>query len=164
VTRCFIALGSNLDDPESQLRRAVQELRSLPQTQIYCISPLYQNPAVGPGEQPDYLNAVVALDTKLAPQELLHALQTIETNQGRRREIRWGARSLDLDILLYGATQLNEPDLQIPHPRMLLRNFVLYPLFDLAPDLQLPDGSSLSSHLDSCSNRGLSRLAIQIQE
>jgi len=164
VIRCFIALGSNLDDPESQLRRAVQQLHALRQTHVHDVSPVYQNPAVGPGEQPDYLNAVVALDSNLSPRELLQVLQTIENNQGRRRDIRWGARSLDLDILLYGDMRLDEPDLQIPHPRMLQRNFVLYPLFDIAPDLQLPDGSSLSSHLDSCSNRGLSRLAIQIQE
>lgn len=164
MIRSFIALGSNLDDPESQLRRAVQQLGALPQTEVRGISPVYQNPAVGPGEQPDYLNAVVELSTALSPRELLQALQTIENNQGRRREVRWGARSLDLDILLYGEIQLNEPGLQIPHPRMLLRNFVLYPLHDIAPKLQLPDGSSLSSHLDSCSNRGLSRLTLQLQE
>ena len=164
MIRCFIALGSNLDDPASQLRRAVQQLHALPQTQLQHISPVYQNPAIGPGEQPDYLNAVIALDTKLSPHELLHALQTIENQQGRRREIRWGARSLDLDILLYGDLQLPAPDLEIPHPRMLLRNFVLYPLHDIAPDLQLPDGSSLSSHLDSCSNRDLLRLSFKIQE
>ena len=164
MIRCFIALGSNLDQPELQLQRAVQQLRALPQIRVQGISPVYQNPAIGPGDQPDYLNAVVELATALTPRDLLHALQTIENNQGRRREIHWGARSLDLDILLYGDSQLDEPDLQIPHPRMLLRNFVLYPLHDIAPDLQLPDGSSLSSHLDSCSKRGLSRLATPIQE
>ena len=150
MTRCFIGLGSNLDDPASQLRRAIAALQQLPQSNGLRLSPVYRNPAIGPGQQPDYLNAVAELTTTLTPQALLAALQQIENNQGRQREYRWQARTLDLDILLYGDQLISEATLHIPHPRILERNFVLYPLFDLAPELHFPDGSSLQQHLQQC--------------
>lgn len=164
MTRCFIALGSNLGDPLAQLRAALKHLQALPETTIVAGSPLYENPAIGPGPQPDYLNGVIELETVLAPQPLLAELQRIEQLQGRERGQRWAARTLDLDILLFGDKQLDTPQLQVPHPRMLQRNFVLYPLYDIAPGLTLPDGSGLRSHLDSCGSAGLVRSAHTLQE
>ena len=164
MTRCFIALGSNLDDPLAQLRAALTHLRALTETTVGACSPLYQNPAIGPGTQPDYLNGVVELQTALAPHELLAELQRIEQLQGRARGERWAARTLDLDILLFGDEHIDTPQLQVPHPRMLQRNFVLYPLHDIEPELTLPDGSRLRSHLDSCGSAGLVRSAHTLQE
>jgi 2-amino-4-hydroxy-6-hydroxymethyldihydropteridine diphosphokinase len=164
VTHCFIAMGSNLGEPLTQLRQAMIHLHNLHNTRVIGYSPLYQNPAIGPGEQPDYLNAVVALRTELSASTLLAELQTIELSQGRLRGELWAARTLDLDILLYGNERIDTPALQIPHPRMLQRNFVLYPLYDLAPDLVLPDGSTLRSHLDSCRSDGLIQTPLTLQE
>jgi 2-amino-4-hydroxy-6-hydroxymethyldihydropteridine diphosphokinase len=163
-TRAYIALGSNLDNPESQLRKAVRALRALPHGRVAAVSPVYQNPAIGPGTQPDYLNAVVALDTTLSAVDLLHALQHIESDQGRRRDVRWGARTLDLDIALFGNEVITTAELQIPHPRLCERNFVLRPLLDIAPALMLPDGSPLRSHLDSSAQAELTRLPLSIED
>lgn len=164
MIRCFIALGSNLGAPLVQLRQALTHLHNLPDTRVIGCSPLYQNAAIGPGEQPDYLNAVVALKTELSAIDLLHALQAIEHSQGRQRGERWAARTLDLDILLYGDDRIDTAELTVPHPHMLQRNFVLYPLHDIAPDLVLPDGSPLRRHLDSCPNDGLTRISSTLQE
>lgn len=164
MTRCFVALGSNLGEPLTQLRQALTQLHNLPDTRVIGCSAVYQNPAIGPGEQPDYLNAVVALRTELPAVDLLHALQSIENQQGRQRGERWAARTLDLDILLYGDERFDTAELTVPHPRMLQRNFVLYPLHDVAPDLLLPDGSPLRRHLDSCPNDGLTTTTLTLQE
>lgn len=153
-----MGIGSNLDDPHRQLDAALAALSRLPRSSLIRRSARYRNPAVGPGRQPDYINAVAELRTALAPLALLARLQGIEQQQGRVRAERWGARTLDLDLLLYGDTRLSLPELQIPHPRMLERAFVLYPLFELAPDLILPDGTSLRRRLDSCSPAALTRL------
>jgi len=158
MERCFIALGSNLDDPAGQLNRALEALARLEHSRLGAVSRRYRNPAVGPGPQPDFINAVAELFTELEPAALLAALQRIETAQGRVRTLRWGARTLDLDLLLYGDRIIDTPDLTVPHPRMRERNFVLYPLFDIAPELTLPDGSSLRSWVDCCSNEGLEPL------
>jgi len=155
MVRCFIGLGSNLDDPAGQIRQALAALGNLERSQLGRVSRHYRNPAVGPGDQPDFINAVAELFTDLPAAELLRALQGIETAQGRVRTIRWGARTLDLDMLLYGDTIIDTPELQVPHPRMLERNFVLYPLHDLEPELILPDGSELAAHLRACSSQGL---------
>lgn len=154
TTRAWIGLGSNLDDPFLQLQRAVRALAALPQSRLAGVSPAYRNPALAlPGSsetQPDYLNAVAALDTGLSPLALLDALQGIEQEQGRVREQRWGARTLDLDLLLYGDTTLAHERLQLPHPRLRERLFVLRPLADLAPELRLPDGAVLADLLAAC--------------
>ena len=121
------------------------------------VSPLYRNPAIGPGQQPDYLNAVAELHTTLDAPMLLSQLQSIELAQGRVRNERWAARTLDLDLLLYGDACIDLPQLQVPHPRLCERNFVLYPLHDIAPDLVLPHGTSLRALLDCCSSTGLAR-------
>ncbi len=155
--RCFIAIGSNLDNPEAQIKRALVALGKIRNSTLAAISPLYRNSAIGPGQQPDYLNAAAELYTTLDALTLLAELQRIELAQGRTRNARWAARTLDLDILLYGDALIDLPQLQIPHPRMNERNFVLYPLHDIADDLVLPHGTSLSALLDCCPGVGLMR-------
>lgn len=144
MVTAYIALGSNLGEPQQQLQLALQALHILPDTAVVSTSSVYRNRAIGPGEQPDFLNAVVELTTTLSAQELLRRLQAIEDQQGRLRSQRWGARTLDLDILLYGDAVVADPALTIPHPRMLERDFVVRPLLDVAPGLVMPDGKSLA--------------------
>ncbi|HEY8386192.1 MAG TPA: 2-amino-4-hydroxy-6-hydroxymethyldihydropteridine diphosphokinase, partial [Porticoccaceae bacterium] len=134
-TTTFIAIGSNLDNPRRQVADAVAALSGLQGSRLVALSPWYRSAAIGPGSQPDYLNGVARLTTRLSPRHLLAALQAIEHAQGRQRTEHWGPRTLDLDILLYGNEIIAEPDLIVPHPRLTQRNFVLYPLADLAPDL-----------------------------
>lgn len=154
---CFIGLGSNLDSPCSQLQRAANALREHSAIQSLTLSPLYQSKAVGPGKQDDYLNAVACFTTSLPPHSLLALLQSIENNHDRKREIRWGARTLDLDILLYDALEIDDATLTIPHPRMQDRSFVLLPLYDLAPDLILPNGQALSMLIANTNNDDIKR-------
>ncbi|MDX9873673.1 MAG: 2-amino-4-hydroxy-6-hydroxymethyldihydropteridine diphosphokinase [Spongiibacteraceae bacterium] len=146
MAQAFIGLGSNLQQPAEQLRRALAALRTLPGTQLGAISSFYGNPAIGPGEQPDYVNAVAELHTTLEPMALLRRLQAIELAHGRVRTERWGARTLDLDLLLYDQQVIDEPDLTVPHPRLTERDFVLVPLAEIAPDLRLPDGSAVTDY------------------
>jgi 2-amino-4-hydroxy-6-hydroxymethyldihydropteridine diphosphokinase len=156
----YIALGSNLDGPEAQLRRAVEALGCLPESRLVAVSSFYRSAPMGPRDQPDYLNAVACLRTRLAPEALLDALQAIEAEQGRVREgsRRWGPRPLDLDILLYGDLRLESEHLDIPHPGVFQRNFVLYPLHELRPDLVFPDGESLAELIKTCPRDGLERM------
>ena len=135
----YIGIGSNLDRPVEQVRRAGEALASLPESRLLRISPLYRNPALGPGSQPDYVNAVAAVETRLEPHALLDALQVIEAEQGRRRgAVRWQPRTLDLDLLVYGDRTIGDDRLTVPHPRMHERAFVLKPLRDIAPRLEVP--------------------------
>jgi len=132
----YIGLGSNLDAPKQQLEQALKELARLPQTQLLKVSGFYTTaPVGGPPAQPDYVNAVAALSTRLLPLPLLDALQAIERAQGRNRatEIRWAPRTLDLDLLLWGEVEMTSPRLTLPHPRMTTRAFVLDPLSEIAP-------------------------------
>lgn len=145
MTAAYVGLGSNLADPVAQVRRALDELDRIPGVRITARSPLYRSPPLGPSDQPDYINAVAALDTGLAPLELLAALRDIEARHGRRRDgVRWGPRSLDLDILLYGDVVMSTPELTLPHPGLPERAFVLYPLFDVAPQLAVPGKGTVS--------------------
>ncbi|MFP5465547.1 MAG: 2-amino-4-hydroxy-6-hydroxymethyldihydropteridine diphosphokinase [Gammaproteobacteria bacterium] len=153
--RAYIGLGSNLDDPPAQLQQAVSALARLPDSRVVAVSPLYRNaPLVPAGEdpagQPDYVNAVAALDTTLAPLALLDALQAIENDQHRVRGRRWGPRTLDLDLLLYGNERIDLPRLTVPHPGLRERRFVLLPLRDVAPELVLPGGQRLADALAAC--------------
>lgn len=160
--RAYVGIGSNLDDPSSQARRAFQALAALPASRCVARSPLYRTtPVGGPPGQPDYLNAVVALDTALDPDALLAALQEIENAQGRIRNVRWGPRTLDLDLLLYGSLIRDDPRLTLPHPRLHERAFVLYPLFDIAPTLILPGRGRLSEWLARCPPLGMTHLDSQ---
>lgn len=164
MTRAFVALGSNLCRPQLQMRRAVAALQALPHSRVEAVSSVYRSRAQGPGAQPDYLNAVVMLATELRPLDLLDALQRIEQEQGRTREIRWGPRTLDLDLLLYGDQSVNSPRLVIPHPRMRERHFVVYPLLEIAgPDLQLPDGTDIATLVCACSSAGLTKTRHQLR-
>lgn len=159
--RAWIGLGSNLDDPPAQLARAIAALAALPGSRLVNVSFAYRNPALrmpGSPPQPDYVNAVVALDTGLAPLALLDAMQAIEHAQGRVREQRWGPRTLDLDLLIYADLVLDTPRLTLPHPGMSQRLFVLRPLADIAPDLCLPDGRALHDLLAACPPAPLERL------
>lgn len=156
-TTTFIAIGSNLDNPRRQVADAVAALSSLQGSRLVALSPWYRSAAIGPGSQPDYLNGVARLTTRLSPRHLLAALQAIEHAQGRQRTEHWGPRTLDLDILLYGNEIIAEPDLIVPHPRLTQRNFVLYPLADLASDLIFPDGTPLKEVLAKCRQDGIVR-------
>jgi 2-amino-4-hydroxy-6-hydroxymethyldihydropteridine diphosphokinase len=137
VAAC-VALGSNLDDPRAQVELGFAALAALPRTTSIARSRLYRTPPWGIVEQPDFINAVARLETSLAPRELLDALLAIETRAGRMRGVRNGPRILDLDLLLYGDRIIREPDCVVPHPRLHERAFVLLPLADVAPDLEIP--------------------------
>jgi len=148
--RAYIGLGSNLADPVAQVKQALDALASVSSSTLIARSRLYQSPAlVKPGcaAQPDYINAVAALDTALSSTELLTALQALEQQQGRVRCERWSARTLDLDLLLYGQQTLQTPTLTLPHYALTERAFVVLPLLEIAPDLVLPNGRSLVSLL-----------------
>lgn len=156
--RVYVGLGSNLDAPAEQLRSALDALDQVQATRLVAASALYTSDSLLPG-QPRYTNAVAALDSALAPLDLLDALQAIENDQGRVRKERWGPRTLDLDILLYGDQVLDLPRLQVPHYHMHARPFVLYPLAELVPaDFRLVDGRQLSQLLAACPCIGLERL------
>ena len=159
MQRVYLGLGSNLAEPLAQLRGALTALAALPHSQLVGTSSFYISDPLGPADQPRYVNAVATLDTALEPLQLLDALQAIELNQGRERKAeRWGPRTLDLDILLFGDLMLDEPRLHVPHYHMHARAFVLYPLAELAPDLHLPDGRALTDLLAACPFEGLERL------
>jgi 2-amino-4-hydroxy-6-hydroxymethyldihydropteridine diphosphokinase len=134
----FVALGSNLDDPSGQVLRAMDELEALSGTRVRRRSSLYRTAPVGEPDQPDFINAVVQIETALDPLELLAALLAIERRHGRVRNSRNAPRTLDLDLLLYDDRTMDAPGLQLPHPRMHERAFVLLPLAEIAPDLSIP--------------------------
>lgn len=157
--RAYIGIGSNLDNPISQVRRAFQALAALPACRPVAHSPLYRTaPVGGPPGQPDYINAVTVLDAMLAPNELLTALQALEEAQGRVRTEHWGARTLDLDLLLYDQLISDDPRLTLPHPRLHQRAFVLYPLRDIAPNLNIPGHGPLAGLLARCPPQTITRL------
>ncbi|MGA7800730.1 MAG: 2-amino-4-hydroxy-6-hydroxymethyldihydropteridine diphosphokinase [Gammaproteobacteria bacterium] len=158
LERAYIGLGSNLEDPVAQVRRALRELDELPDTDLTSTSVLYSSAPMGPPDQPDYVNAVAALDTGLAPRDLLAHLQAIESAHGRVRTRHWGARTLDLDLLLYGQLRLREDRLVVPHPGMHERAFVLYPLAEIAPGLRIPGGGLVDDLLRACPRAGLEKL------
>ncbi len=155
----YIGLGSNLEDPITQVKSALQELAELPQSTLLSASSLYRSAPMGPSEQPDYINAVAALETNLSSDELLSELQRLEDVHQRVRRERWGPRTLDLDLLLYGGDRINSEHLTVPHPGLSERNFVLIPLFEIAPELILPDNCPLAELVKHCSQAGLQRLA-----
>lgn len=146
----FIGLGSNLEDPCSQLRRAFDDLAGLPGTKLIARSSLYRSAPLGFAEQPDFVNAVAKIETPLTPQALLQALLQIEHRHGRERTFRNAPRTLDLDVLLYGDVQLHEHGLTIPHPQMHLRAFVLKPLLEIAPDMVIPGIGHGDAELKKC--------------
>ena len=151
MTTAYIALGSNLASPLEQVNAAVQAIGEIPDSRIVAVSSFYRTPPLGPQDQPDYLNAAVALETTLAPEELLNHTQRIELQQGRvRKAERWGPRTLDLDIMLFGDEVINTERLTVPHYDMKNRGFMLWPLFEIAPDLTFPEATPLGEYLARC--------------
>jgi 2-amino-4-hydroxy-6-hydroxymethyldihydropteridine diphosphokinase len=147
MIKVYIGLGSNLDDPQSQLKKAIIAMEMVPSTSVAKTSSFYRSKPVGPQDQPDYVNAVVELDTELSASVLLDYLQAIENDQGRERKVKWGARTLDLDILLFGDEIINDDRLQIPHVEMQNRGFVLLPLNEISSDCMIPGVGSVKGLL-----------------
>lgn len=158
MTRVYLAIGSNLASPLEQVNAALAALADIPESQLVAVSDFYRTPPLGPQDQPDYLNAAVALETTLAPEALLDHTQRIELQQGRERKAhRWGPRTLDLDIMLFGEQLIHTPRLTVPHYDMKNRAFMLLPLAQIAPDLRFPDGDKLSELLEKLDHSGISR-------
>ncbi|MED5389164.1 MAG: 2-amino-4-hydroxy-6-hydroxymethyldihydropteridine diphosphokinase [Pseudomonadota bacterium] len=157
--QALIGLGSNLDHPAQRLISALRALQRLPHVSLVHHSRLYASAPVGPQDQPDYVNAVAQLDTTLSPHTLLHTLQALELAAGRQRLRHWGERTLDLDILLIDNQRIDSSDLQVPHPQMTRRAFVLQPLLEISPQAHLPDGTALSSFLEQVAEQTISPLA-----
>jgi 2-amino-4-hydroxy-6-hydroxymethyldihydropteridine diphosphokinase len=154
----YIGIGSNLGDPVQQVLTAKQALQQLPETDLIHFSSLYASTPMGPQDQPDYVNAVAALSTPWSAIQLLKQLQGVEQHHGRIRKQHWGARTLDLDILLYADQQISTTDLIIPHAGITERAFVLYPLFEIAPELEIPGHGTLSGLVNACSANGIRKL------
>lgn len=150
-TLCYIAIGSNLASPLEQVKAALDALGEIPKSRVVAVSSFYRTPPLGPQDQPDYLNAAVALETTLEADALLDHTQRIELQQGRvRKAERWGPRTLDLDIMLFGDRVIQTPRLTVPHYDMRNRGFMLWPLFEIAPELVFPDGVTLAAALAEC--------------
>ncbi|PWV73033.1 2-amino-4-hydroxy-6-hydroxymethyldihydropteridine diphosphokinase [Halomonas sp. A11-A] len=156
--RAWIGLGSNLDDPHRHVAQALAELDRLPLTRRLAASRLYASRPLGPQDQPDFINAVALLETRLSPLALLDQLQALEQRHRRVRTRRWGPRTLDLDLLLFDDSVLALPRLVVPHPELRQRAFVVMPLLELAPQLVLPNGERLAAAADALTAEGLAPL------
>ena len=154
----YVALGANLGDPAATVRAAFGALANLPESRVVRCSSLYRTAPVGNTDQPEFVNAVVLLETTLAPETLLEALLEVEQRFGRIRAEKNGPRTLDLDLLLYDDQFLDQPHLTLPHPRLHLRAFVLYPLAEIAPTLLIPGRGPLAAWLPAVANQGISKL------
>ena len=159
MTLAYIGLGSNQQDPEQQLKQALRALALLPKTILTQVSSFYLSEPIDETNQPDFINAVVALHTDLPPDLLLGELHKIEHQQGRVRTHRWGQRTLDLDILLYGDTILNTQSLIIPHKELCNRRFVLEPLAELDAELKIPSKGSIDTLLCACQSAPIKKIA-----
>ena len=159
MSLAYIALGANLADPVAQIRAAFTALAELPESRLLRASSLYRTAPVGVHGQPDFINAVAAVDTTLAPQALLDALFAIEAQFGRRRDYHLAPRTLDLDLLLFDDQVIDSPTLHLPHPRLHLRAFVLAPLVELAPDCRIPGRGLAAAWLAAVSMQRIERLA-----
>lgn len=158
MTLAFVALGANLGDPAATVISALATLRDLPSSVLVRSSSLYRTAPVGLRHQPDFINAVAAIDTLLTPDELLAALFAIEGRFGRTRSVPNAPRTLDLDLLLHGDTVIQREELCLPHPRMHLRAFVLAPLLEIAPDIALPGLAPATALLAACDDQRIERL------
>jgi 2-amino-4-hydroxy-6-hydroxymethyldihydropteridine diphosphokinase len=157
----YIGIGSNLVEPINQVKMAITALKNTANCQLTAVSSLYGSKPMGPQDQPDYINAVVALQTSLSALALLDQLQTIENNAGRvRKNNRWGARILDLDILLFADQTIENERLTVPHYGIKVREFVLLPLAEIAPNLLLPDGDNVQLLADNIAKNGLQKLPL----
>ena len=163
MTPVVIALGSNLGDRLGTLQAAVDAIAALPAVSVTGVSPVYETAPVGGPDQPDYLNAVLAARTNLPPHSLLDALHSIETSAGRVRTVRWGARTLDLDIVAYGSLTCDDPIVTLPHPRAAERAFVLGPWHDLDPSAELPGHGTVASILTQLPADGVHRTDLELR-
>ena len=153
MVSAYIGLGANLDNPHRQVLLAIETLSLASGCKCLSVSSLYRSHPMGPQDQPDYVNAVMSIETSLSPLALLDILQSIEQQQGRVRGIeQWGPRTLDLDLLLYSDQMIDLPRLKIPHPGLHERSFVLYPLNEIAPALVIPGHGALARLLEHCEN------------
>ena len=159
MTIAYIGVGSNLDDPRAQVLRAFDELTHLPDTRLTARSSLYRSAPIGHAAQPDFINAVAALDTQLPAEALLRELQALEAQHRRKRSFPNAPRTLDLDLLLYGDAQIDKPGLSVPHPRMHERAFVLQPLVEIAPQVQIPQRGAASRCLAASAGQKVERIA-----
>lgn len=160
----FIGIGSNLGNPRQQVADATKALAQITQTRVVAFSPWYESDPVGPAGQPNYINGAAWLETTLDAHTLLDSLQAIENAHQRVREVRWGPRTLDLDILLYGNAQIDTDRLHVPHPYLTERSFVIQPLADLKPDIVLPGGMTLTALLRNTDTSSLRRLTSPLIE
>lgn len=159
----YIGLGSNQASPIEQLQRAITALKQSEEVTLVRCSAMYGSKPMGPQDQPDFVNAVAELSTELSPLALLKYLQSIEQIHGRQRNAnRWGPRTLDLDILLFGDSSIELPDLIVPHYGLSEREFVLYPLLEIAADLVMPDGREIADLANNCNRRGLTKLDVVV--
>lgn len=156
--QAFIGLGSNLANPAQQIMSALEAIAELDNTSLINQSSLYSSPPMGPQDQPDYINAVAEIETQLAPHALLDALQSIELEQGRIRKRHWGERTIDLDILIYGDQLITDERLNVPHPGVAERAFVLYPLVEIAAECEIPALGNIQDLLKQCPRDGLQLL------
>ena len=155
----YIGVGSNLEDPRAQVLAALEQLGNLPKTRLVLASRLYRSRPFGPVAQPDFVNAVAGILTQLEPPALLQELKAIESSMGRpARHERWGPRIIDLDLLAQGRERRGEPELTLPHPGIVERNFVLYPLAEIAPDLVLPGLGRVADLAAAVTAEGITRL------
>ena len=155
MTQCYIAFGSNLHQPIDQVMYALSAYANHPDFKFRSVSSLYSSPPLGWVQQPHFINCVASFDTPLDPLQVLDTCQTLEGKMGRVKQggHRWGPRVIDLDILLYEQKIIRNERLNVPHPGLTKRDFVLFPLLEIAPNLTLPDGSSLIVHCSRCQNQ-----------
>jgi len=158
VTIAYVGIGSNLGEPAKQVESALEELGRIRQTSLAARSSLYRSQPLGYAGQPDFVNAVAGLETSLEPVDLLRELQAIEARHGRRRSFANAPRTLDLDLLLHGQSVVHRPDLTVPHPRMHQRGFVLQPLTEIAPDIEIPGIGAARARLDACADQVVERI------
>ncbi len=158
MNRAYVGLGANLGEPRRQLTEALTAMSGLPETRLAGHSSFYRTAPVGHADQPEFLNAVAALDTRLAPGVLLEGLQGIERRHGRERSFPNAPRTLDLDLLLFGEEQIARPGLTVPHPRMQERAFVLQPLLELDPEISIPGKGKASTLLCACASQKIERI------
>ena len=159
MTIAYIGLGSNLADPQSQVETALRELDSVPRSHVIARSSLYRSAPIGYAAQPDFINAVAALDTQLDAPGLLDEIKAIEARHARARSFANAPRTLDLDLLLFGDERIMQPALQVPHPRMHERAFVLEPLVEIAPDARIPGRGPAAEWRDRCPDQKVERIA-----
>lgn len=158
MANVYIGLGSNLDHPRQQIKDALAELDIMDQVTLLAASSLYCSPPMGPADQPDYINAVAQIETMLQPLQLLETLQGIEQAHHRLRKRHWGERTLDLDLLLYDDIEMQTPRLQVPHPGLTHRAFVLLPLLEISPHIVIPGKEEAQNYLSNLDDQELVKL------